>query len=173
MKTEVTRLSSILLGGVSFYGDPISAKGGWDTENEIGKTWQRFMTFLRENPERPYSCGKQLFYEVHLYGSETKKKGYFEVFVGEEVNTATLPIALCAKYIPESDYLKMTLFGREIVGDWWLKLETEILPALGFSAKSSHLIQVYDDRFKGMDNVDESILDVFIPIEKNDEQGCI
>ena len=57
--------------------------------------------------------------------------------------------------------------------DWWLKLETEILPALGFSAKSSHLIQVYDDRFKGMDNVDESILDVFIPIEKNDEQGRI
>lgn len=165
MKTELVSLDSMLLGGVSFYGDPISTKGGWDSENEIGKTWNRFIDYMTENPERPYSCNKPYRYEIHIYGSETESKGYFEVFVGEEVNTAQLPVTLCLKFIPKSNYLKLTLYGPEITGDWWLKLESDIIPAEGVKRNSSYIIQSYDERFKGMDKICDSVLDVYIPVE--------
>jgi predicted transcriptional regulator YdeE len=166
METELVSLHSLLLGGLCFYGDPISSKGGWDTENEIGKTWSRFSEFLMENPERPYSSHGRNMYEVHIYGNETKSKGYFEVFVGEEVNTAQLPIRLSSKFIPSSDYLKITLNGKEITGDWWHKLDTKIMPSSGAKRNSTYIIQAYDERFKGMDKIEDSILTVFIPIEK-------
>lgn len=166
MKTELVSLDSLLLGGVGFYGDPISAKGGWDSENEIGKTWDRFIRHITDNPERPYSCNGRTMYEVHIYGGETASKGYFEVFVGEEVNTAQLPVTLGSKYIPASRYLKITLNGKEVTGDWWQKLDTDIIPCIGVKRNSVYIIQAYDERFQGMDKIDDSILDVYIPVEK-------
>ncbi len=166
MKSELTSLGSLLLGGVSFYGDPFSTKSGWDTENEIGTTWSRFVEFITANPDRPYSLNGQYMYEVHIYGSETTLKGRFEVFVGEEVTTAHLPVMLCSKYIPASDYLKITLTGKEIIGDWWQKLDSEIMPSIGIKKNPAYLIEAYDERFKGMDKIEESTLDIFIPIEK-------
>lgn len=164
MKTELTHLHAMLLGGVGFYGDPISTKGSWESENEIGKTWNRFMEYFTKNPDRPCSCNRPYLYEIHIYGSETAAKGYFEVFVGEEVNTAQLPVGLCAKFIPASDYLKITLYGNEITGDWWQNLDAELMPE-GMKKSSSYMIQAYDERFRGMDNIGNSVLDVFIPVE--------
>jgi predicted transcriptional regulator YdeE len=166
METKLVSLHPLLLGGLCFYGDPISAKGGWDSENEIGKTWSRFSEFLRENPDRPYSSHGGTMYEIHIYGIETRSKGYFEVFVGEEVNTAQLPIALSTKFIPASDYLKITLNGNEITGDWWHELDTKIMPSSGSKRNFAYLIQAYDEKFKGMDKIEDSILDVYIPVEK-------
>ena len=164
MKTEFVHLDALLLGGVSFYGDPISAKGSWDAENEIGKTCQRFADFITENPNRPYSLYKPLFYEVHIYGHETMTKGYFEVFAGEEVSTAELPVALSAKYIPASDYLKIYLAGKEIVSDWWQELDAMMSADKGITRNNSYMIQAYDERFKGVDRIEESALDAYIPI---------
>lgn len=165
MKKELTVLGPLLLGGVGFYGDPLSTKGGWDAENEIGKTWDRFMSHMNENPERPYSLSKPFLYEVHIYGDETEQKGYFEVFVGEEVGTSELPIGLVSKFIPEAEYLKVTLCGNEITGDWWQELDTKILPEAGRRRSGAYIIEAYDERFKGMDCLEESILDIFIPVE--------
>ncbi len=165
MKTELIHLRSFLLGGVSFYGDPFSRRVGWDSENEIGKTWSRFMEYITENPERPYSCHKPNLYEIHIYGNETAAKGCFEVFVGEEVNAAQLPYSLSAKFFPESDYLKVTLYGQEIAGDWFQTLDTDIIPACGVRRNASYMIQAYDERFKVMDHLDDSILDMYIPLE--------
>ncbi len=164
MKTQIVYLDSLLLGGVSFYGDPISLKGSWDAENEIGKTCQRFTEFVAENPFRAYSLGKPLFYEVHIYGSETLTKGYFEVFAGEEVRTAQLPVALSAKFIPASDYLKISLTGQEIVSDWWQELDAIISAEKGVTRNYGYIIQAYDERFKGVDRIDESALDAYIPL---------
>jgi hypothetical protein len=165
MKTELVHLNCLLLGGVSFYGDPFSRKGGWDSENEIGKTWNRFMDHITENSERPYSCNEPYWYEIHLYGSETAAKGYFEVFVGEKVNTAKLPFSLSSKFFPESDYLKVTLCGQEITSDWWQTLDEAIIPEYGVRRNASFMIQAYDERFKGMDHLDDSVLDAYIPLE--------
>ncbi len=164
METRLATLGPLLLGGMSFYGDPISVKGGWDSENEIGKTCKRFEDFLAKNKDRPYSSRGPNIYEVHIYGSETMSKGYFEVFVGEEVTTAELPVELNSKYIPASDYLKVTLYGKEITGDWWKDLDTKIIPAMGVKRNFGYIIQVYDDRFKGVDMIEESVVETYIPI---------
>ena len=164
MKTALTKLGPLLLGGVSFYGDPISTKGSWDSENEIGKTWKRFSDFITTNPSRPYSMNKPLFYEVHIYGAETMTKGFFEVFVGEEVKTCELPVDLSVKMIPQSRYAEITLFGNEIISDWWTELDTRILPALNAKRNGSFIIQAYDDDFR-MDRIDDSRISVFVPVE--------
>ena len=163
MKAELMTLRPLLLGGMCFYGDPLSAKGSWDSENEIGKTWKRYTDFLAANPARPYSLDERRMYEVHLYGDETPSKGYFEVFVGEEVRTAELPVALCAKYIPASDYLKVTLSGSEITADWWKELDA-VLSERNLKRNDRYLIQAYDHRFKGMDRIEESEMEVYLPI---------
>ena len=77
MKTTLVRLDALLLGGVGFYGDPFSLKGGWDSDNEIGRTCRRFGEFINANPDRPYSKNKPVFYEVHIYGGENGRKGIF------------------------------------------------------------------------------------------------
>ena len=165
MKTERTHLPAMLLGGVSFYGDPFSQKSSWDSENEIGKTCARFADHVQKNPRRPYSCGKDVSYEVHVYGEETEAKGYFEVFVGEEVNTDRLPAALLSKFLPESDYVKIELHGQEIASDWWQTLDTNILPTFHVKRNAAYIIQAYDHRFKGMEQLDTSVVDVYIPVE--------
>lgn len=166
MKIDLVSLDSLLLGGMNFYGDPISTKGGWEEENEIGKTWKRFMEFIAENPVRSYSIKGKYIYEVHIYNHETPTKGYFEVFVGEEVNSKKLPIALSSKFIESSDYLKITLTGKEIIGDWWMKLDTEIIPSRNLRRNHNYIIQAYDERFKGMNNIEDSEMDAFIPVER-------
>lgn len=166
MKIELVELDCLLLGGMSFYGDPLSTKGGWEEENEIGKTWKRFSNYITKNPERQYSSQGTYLYEIHVYSQETPTKGYFEVFVGEEVNTHKLPIVLSSKFIDSSDYLKITLTGKEIVSDWWLKLETEIIPNRNLRRKYDYIIQAYDERFKGMNNIEDSEIDAFIPVER-------
>ena len=165
MKTERIHLPAMLLGGVSFYGDPFNQKSGWDSENEIGKTCSRFADYVIKNPQRSFSCGKKVSYEVHIYGDETKSKGYFEVFVGEEVNTTRLPVALLTKHLPESDYIKIELNGEEITGDWWQTLDTDILPSFQVKRNAAYIIQAYDHRFKGMDQLGISEIDVYIPVE--------
>lgn len=166
MKTELVRLDSLLLGGVSFYGDPFRQKGGWDSENEIGNTCRRYTEIATENPERPYSAGKHRFYEVHIYGKETADKGYFEVFVGEEITTAELPVHLVSKYIAASDYLKVTLTGGEITEDWWKRLDEELLPEFGVIRNGTYIIEAYDERFKGMEQIEASEMDAYIPVKK-------
>jgi predicted transcriptional regulator YdeE len=166
MKTELVFLNALLLGGVDFYGDPFRLKGGWDSDNEIGNTCRRFVEYVTENPVRPYTADKQVFYEVHIYGKETADKGCFEVFVGEEVKSSALPIDVCAKYIAASDYLKVTLTGAEITEDWWKKLDAEFLPPYGVKKLDTYMIQAYDERFKGMEHLEASEIDVYIPIVK-------
>lgn len=166
MKTELVHLDSILLGGFSFYGDPISTKGGWDTENEIGKTFSRFTKHWTEHPERAYSAGINRVYEVHIYGPETPTHGFFEVFVGEEVTTSQLPIKLNSKFIEAADYLKLTLSGEEIVSDWYFNITKNILPPLGVRARNNYLLQVYDERFKSMEQIGVSIMEAYLPVER-------
>lgn len=166
MKTELVHLDSIMLGGFSFYGDPISTKGSWDSENEIGKTFSRYSQFELEHPKRDYSACKDRIYEVHIYGSETPTHGYFEVFIGEEVTSAQLPICLSSKYIAAADYLKVTLCGNEIISDWYCSIYKEVLPELGVKALNSYVLQVYDERFKGMEQVGESVMEAYIPVER-------
>jgi predicted transcriptional regulator YdeE len=165
MISELVHLNGMLLGGVSFYGDPFSVKSGWDSDNEIGNTCRRYGELIAGCPELTASA-RRVFYEIHIYGRETADKGYFEVFAGEEVTTAELPVYLLSKYIPESDYLKVTLGGAEITEDWWKKLDDGLLPEFKVVRNGAFIIQAYDERFKGMEQIDASEIDVYIPVIK-------
>lgn len=166
MEIELVELDAMLLGGMSFYGDPLSTKGGWDEENEIGRTWKRFMEYINCNQDRSYTIHESCFYELHIYNENTPKNGHFQVFVGEKVNTGELPVQLDSKYIPSSQYLKITLRGKEIISDWWYEIEKEIIPSRNLRRNYQYIIQAYDHRFKGMDKINDSELDAYIPVER-------
>lgn len=160
------QMKELLLGGVSFYGDPFTKKSGWDEDNEIGRTWKRLVKYQNEFPNRTYVANTSFQYEVHIYNEDTRKNGIFEVFIGEEVNTGIIPYQLNLKHLPQSDYLQITLKGNEIISDWGMRLFIEILPERGLQLKHQYIIQRYDERFLGMDQIEASELEAFIPVEK-------
>jgi AraC family transcriptional regulator len=153
---------------MSFYGDPFDSHSGWDEENQIGLLWKRFFKYLGENPSVAALKRTGACYEVHIYGAETAEKGLFEVFVGVECGfdqIKSMPVELSVRNLPAALYAVFTLKGREITGDWE-KMIRDWLPASGYRSAGSYGFQYYTEQFKGLDRLDESTLDVYIPIRK-------
>jgi predicted transcriptional regulator YdeE len=165
MECRLIKLEAFTLAGLSYYGDPLSTKGGWDEENEIGKTWHRFSNYMSNHPNRAYKLDRPYYYEVHIYNDNTFKNGHFEVFIGEETSTHEVDINLSTKFIPGGTYVLSTLKGQEIIQDWWKELTCYVQETYNKNLNSQFIIQRYDDRFKGMDKIDDSELDVLILLE--------
>jgi predicted transcriptional regulator YdeE len=155
---------------MSFYGDPFGTASAWDEENEIGALWKRFMAFMAARPGAiPGRAGDSgPWYEVHVKGPEAARTGRFEVFVGVEAVSAAslsgLPPLLSAKSLPEAEQAVLTLKGEEISADWEAELYRIIIPGMGREADESICVDVYDERFKGMDRLSESELEIWIPL---------
>lgn len=164
MKYELIKMADLRLFGYIFYGDPFTTKPGWDGENEIGKTTVRFIEFLRKN-DSEFDMDGEFVYEVHVYNEHTKETGIFEVFAGAPAIGDYKSYDLSAKYFIACDYVLFTLTGKEIMGDWWLTIDTEILPQLKLKRNHSFIIQRYDSRFKSIERIDESEMEVLIPVE--------
>ena len=166
MQPKITGEMQIILAGMSFFGDPFESRPGWDEENEIGRLWTRFTAFVPSLPAEFFVCPGTA-YEVHLATNETAQKGIFEVFVGMEVELKILeacPIDLCLKVLPTVHYAVFTFHGEAIASDW----ENEIqawLDVNGYLSPYAYNFQLYDARFKGMDCLAESAIDVYVPIE--------
>ena len=93
-----------------------------------------------------------------------------QAFVGVEVDhLEEVPLELFGKVLPAGTYAYFTPKGKEIT-TWeddfykgWLIKSGYQLSAVG---NYSFQVQCYeDDRFKGVDNLEESEIDVYIPIE--------
>jgi predicted transcriptional regulator YdeE len=167
MDVKIIGRGPILLVGMGFFGDPFSKASAWDVENEIGSLWKRFMAFLSESPAAiaDRADRDEFWYELHISAPETPKTGRYEVFVGAEVRSLTVvPILCSAKALPACEYAVLTVGGADIEGDWSSRLDSEILPSLGRRRSEAFSIDLYDARFKGMDRLDESELDVYIPL---------
>lgn len=167
MEPKIVETQRMLLLGFSFFGDPFQVSGGWTEENEIGRTWKRFMSFLEEHPQRlKHVTTDEVAYEVHIYHEETPQTGEFEVFVGLEVEELEdVPLEVCVKILPPATYAVFTLQGEQIVSDWPMMIFGEWLPQVGYEGEHSHSIQRYDERFKGVDSIAESILEIYIPVK--------
>ena len=158
---------ALLLAGLSFYGDPFTNSDPWSQENQIGRLWARLMQFIKDHEgdfaRDPHGLP---YFEVHLFGPETETHGLFEVFVGLEItNIERLPLGLVAKRLPACEYAIFTLEGQAILGDW----EREILNWLEenrLQEADPYNFQYYDERFKGLDPVDGSVIDVYVPIKE-------
>jgi AraC family transcriptional regulator len=166
MEPTIVELPQIVLLGYSFFGDPFKLSAGWTEENEIGRLWMRFMAFLAENGQRiKHVSEDQVAYEVHIYDEETQRTGEFEVFVGTGVERLEdVPLELSAKILPPATYAVFSLQGEQITSDWALVILTEWMPQSGYESDHGYSIQRYDERFKGLDRLEESVLEVLIPV---------
>ena len=167
MEPTIVERSRLILAGFGFFGDPFAASGGWTEENEIGRLWNRFGGFLARHGDRVPWPAPGIAYELHLEHEETAARGHYEVFVGVEVAAlADVPVELLVKVLPPTRYAVFTLAGAEITSDWSRTIYQEWLPASGYRQAFPYMFQRYDERFKGLDRLDESVLDVYIPISK-------
>lgn len=163
------------LAGFSFFGNPFAQYSGWTEENEIGRLWVRYMAYLRQydaQPPAPEEAAgaagmeQDVAYEVHIYHPATVETGEFEVFVGHLIaDPGQVPTILSVKVLPAAPYAVFTLRGRQIVGDWGLRIYQGWLPSSGFRSDFAFNYQRYDKRFKGLDRLEDSTLEVHIPLQ--------
>jgi predicted transcriptional regulator YdeE len=166
MEVRIVEKDQMLLVGLSFFGDPFQSSAGWTEENEIGRLWVRFMAFLENQGARIQHIKEhEVSYEVHIEHAETQEKGEYEVFVGLEVaQLQDLPVELLVKVLPPTTYAIFTLAGEEITSDWHQMIHRDWLPELGYRIAYDYAIERYDPRFKGLDRIAESVLEVYIPV---------
>ena len=169
MEPKIVEKGKMMLVGLSFFGDPFKTSAGWTEENEIGRLWVRFMAFLENQGQSiKHIKGHDVSYEVHIEHAETQEKGEYEVFVGMEVEKLKdVPVALLVKILPQTNYAVFTLEGEQITSDWNKMIYEEWLPGSGYQIKYDFAIECYDHRFKGVDNIAESVLDVYIPVVRS------
>lgn len=158
-----------MLVGFSFFGDPFAASGGWTEENEIGRLWSRFGAYLEQHSgEIRHARDINIGYEVHIEHPDTPLKGHYEVFVGIEVaQLEDVPPALLVKMLPPAQYATLALSGEQITMDWSKQIYSEWLPAAGYQAARGYMFERYDERFKGLDNLEESVMEIFIPVQRS------
>lgn len=163
---KIVERGPVMLVGMGFYGDPFASSAGWTEENEIGRLWDRFVAYLEEHADGiQHATNPRERYEVHISHTETPAKGHYEVFVGIEVaQLENVPVQLVAKAIPAGEYVHVTLHGAEITSDWAFDIYGEWLPAAGYEAEGSYMFQVYDERFKGVERLEESVLEAYLPV---------
>ncbi len=166
METRIVESDRIVLVGFSFFGDPFAASGGWTEENEIGRLWSRFIAYIEQHGERIQLVDAMVGYEVHIEHPETAAKGHYEVFVGAKVaQLQDVPVQLLVKVLPPTRYAVFTLVGEEITADWSKHIYAEWMPAAGYQKAHPFMFELYDERFKGIDHLDESIIDIYVPVK--------
>jgi predicted transcriptional regulator YdeE len=169
MQPKISEQQHIILVGLSFYGDPFDTHNGWDEDNHIGRLWKRLMRYLEQHPGAlPNQERLDAWYEVHIYSPESGEKGLFEVFVGIQIDLQAvdkLPVDLVVKVLPITRYAIFTFNGTQITSDWDKVLQ-DWLATSGYTTPFNYNFQYYDRRFKGMDRLEASELDVYLPICK-------
>jgi AraC family transcriptional regulator len=166
MEPKIVETGEMILVGLGFYGDPFRLSGGWTEENEIGRLWSRFMSYLgRHHGQIKHAKGEQVAYELQVYHEDTARTGEFEVFAGIEVEALEdLPLELSIKILPPATYAVFTLAGEQIGADYYFKIAAEWLPEAGYESDYRYSLQRYDERFKGVNNLAESVVEVHIPV---------
>lgn len=171
MQPRIIKSSQITLVGMSFFGDPFNTHAGWDEDNQIGLLWKRLLGYFQKHPEVAFLSQSRVWYEVHIYSEETREKGLFEVFVGvmcAPERLPELPPQLLVKNLPATQYAIFTFEGWQISSDWEKILENW-LTGSEYQSSGTYNFQYYDERFKGLDRLEESVLDVYIPIKKKQD----
>ncbi len=166
MEPTIVEKGQIVLVGLSFFGDPFRLHGGWEEENEIGRLWLRFMTYLQQRHDQLPAVNAAPAYEVHIDHAERQRTGEYEVFVGIAIDQlATAPFDALVKFLPPATYAVFTLAGTQIGGDWPQQIE-DWMSRARYQRAYAYEFQYYDERFKGIDHIAESEIDVYVPITR-------
>ena len=126
------------------------------------------MVFLKNHKELlPQIVNPSASYEVHIDSDERVVNGSYEIFTGVAINQIeNPPIDALIKVLPATDYAVFTLQGEQIASDWYKLIYVDWLPDSGFEIAHNYSFQIYDSNFKGLDNLAESTLDVYMPVRK-------
>jgi predicted transcriptional regulator YdeE len=167
MEPTIVERNQIVLVGLSFFGDPFAASGGWTEENEIGRLWNRFTAYMAHHGDRiKHIKNPAVGYEVHIEHEETAAKGHFEVFVGVEVaQLEDVPVEMSVKILPPTQYAVFTLKGKQIISDWPRMIYQEWMPESGYQEAHPYMFELYDQRFKGLKQLEASAVDAYIPVK--------
>jgi len=166
MEPTMIEKPQMMLLGLGFFGDPFKLSGGWTEENEIGRLWKRFMAYLAQHRQHiQHITTDAVAYEVHVEHEETALTGEHEVFVGLEVDKLQdVPVELSVKVLPPTTYAVFTLEGEQITSDWH-KMIYEWMSRSGYQSAHAYSVQRYDERFKDVQHIDESVLEVYVPVK--------
>lgn len=167
MEYKIVDKEQLIIVGMNYYGDPFMTGGAWSVDNAIGKLWGRFMEFLNKYPEKISGrMNESEFYEFHIKTDGFEETGEYSIMIGVQVTSINnIPIELVAKVAPPLKYMVVNLKGEEIISDWPQIISTRLLPEAGYKEASNFSFELYDERFKGMDHVEGSEVDVYIPVE--------
>ena len=166
LNPQITALPAMALAGFSFFGDPFHSHSGWTEENEIGRVWQRLTVFYDAIPaEMRHNADESVWYELHLEHPGSIEKGEWEIFVAYQIEKPEAhAIEMTVKYLPAMTWAIFPIKGSDIGS-----FDTEYkkwLEASGYEEELPLLVERYDERFKGMDNLEESELDYMVPVRK-------
>jgi predicted transcriptional regulator YdeE len=105
-------------------------------------------------------------YEVHVEHAETAQTGEFEVFCGIEVaRLDEPPVELVVKVLPATRYAAFTLRGGDISLDYD-RMMTDWLTQSGHRRAYTFGFQRYDERFKGVEDLEGSVLEAYVPVTR-------
>jgi predicted transcriptional regulator YdeE len=164
---EIIEVKAMLLAGISFYGNPFAASSGWTEENEIGRLWARFMAMRGgDDGELPPPLVPELMYELHITDTGTAETGNYEVFIGYEIaDASTIPLSLLVKSLPRATFARFTLSGEAIRDEDHYLAMAEWITGHGYAPQNRWMYQTYDRRYRGLDRLAESEIDVYLPLE--------
>ena len=169
MVPKIISSKKILLAGLSFFGDPFSQASSWDEENEIGRLWNRFYSILERSQDTiKYKKDESRFIEIHLYHNNTFDTGEYEIFCGIVVEKLVdIPLEFVIKILPITEYAIFTIKGKKITEmDWYKNIFDDWLPQVGYEPRFQYSFQSYDERFKGLNDLENSELDFYFPVKK-------
>lgn len=172
MEHEFVEKEKMYLVGLQYYGT--IKPGGISIEGEIEKLWSRFAEFC-QNKWRTVEdkvVDPDLSYEIQIWDEEElKKEGKLSIFVGVEFEDLDeIPLELSGKVLPSGKYISFKLKGEEIktweediLQDWFPRDDYWIR---SFGGYLFHAQCFHEDKFKGVENLEESELRVLVPVEE-------
>jgi len=176
MEYEIVEKEEIKLVGLDYHGSITENKVAF--EEKVEDLWRRLSEFCMKRWDSIENSViyPELSYEIQIWNEdELVESGLMSIFVGLEVDDLeNIPLKLVGKVLPSSKYISFTLTGEEIK-DWEDLILQEWLPESDYWLRSFeeqifHVQCFHEEKFKGIENIEDSQLRVLIPVEEVDNE---
>ncbi|MBS3790053.1 MAG: GyrI-like domain-containing protein [Candidatus Thermoplasmatota archaeon] len=176
MEHEIVEKEKMKLIGLNYHGS--ITENGVAFEESVEDLWRRLSEFCMNSWDSIEKgvINPELSYEIQIWNEEElDETGRMSVFVGIEYKDFdSIPVQLGGKILPGGKYLSFTFEGEEINGweeyllqEWFPESDYWLRP---FDGQVFHIQCFHEDKFKGVENIEESELKVLVPVEKIDQE---
>lgn len=176
MEHEIVEKKEMKLVGLNYHGSITENDVAF--EERVEDMWRRLSEFCmnRWDAIEEKVVDPDISYEIQVWNEEElDQSGRMDIFVGLKTkNLENIPLQFVAKVLPEGKYLSFTLEGEEIQGweeyilqEWFP--ESDYWPRT-FGDRLFHVQCFHEEKFKGVENIEESELEVLIPAMEIDQE---